>query len=85
MARSSECTEQHAQKVIDTADIVREAIFRHFRLAWPTAKGRKPMIYEQRETRRGVTVRDFPNCVAHEPGLRLISKTGLRPGAETSV
>jgi hypothetical protein len=28
MARSSECTEQHAQKVIDTADIVREAMLR---------------------------------------------------------
>jgi len=27
MARSSACTEQHAQKVIDTADIVRDAIF----------------------------------------------------------
>jgi murein L,D-transpeptidase YafK len=28
MARSSECTEQHAQKVIDTAGIVRDAMFR---------------------------------------------------------
>jgi|ERR1700690_702396 len=28
MARSSECTEQCAQKVFDSADIVREAIFR---------------------------------------------------------
>jgi len=28
MARSSECTEQYAQKVIDSADIVREAILR---------------------------------------------------------
>jgi hypothetical protein len=27
MARSSECREQYAQKVLDTADIVREAIF----------------------------------------------------------
>jgi hypothetical protein len=26
MARSSECTESYAQKVIDTADIVRDAI-----------------------------------------------------------
>ena len=26
MARSSECTEQYAQKVLDTADIVRDAI-----------------------------------------------------------
>ena len=34
MARSSECTEQYAQKVIDTADIVREAIFHQ--LAWST-------------------------------------------------
>ena len=25
MARSSECTEQYAQKVLDTADIVRDA------------------------------------------------------------
>jgi hypothetical protein len=29
MARSSECTEQYAQKVLDTADIVRDAIYRH--------------------------------------------------------
>ena len=29
MARSSECTEQYAQKTLDTADIVREAIYRH--------------------------------------------------------
>jgi hypothetical protein len=28
MARSSECTEQYAQKVLDTADIVRDAMFR---------------------------------------------------------
>jgi hypothetical protein len=28
MARSSECKEQYAQKVLDTADIVREAICR---------------------------------------------------------
>jgi len=27
MARSSECTEQYAQKVLDTAGIVREAMF----------------------------------------------------------
>jgi hypothetical protein len=27
MARSSECREQYAQKTLDTADIVREAIF----------------------------------------------------------
>jgi hypothetical protein len=29
MARSSERTAKYAQKVIDSADIVREAIFRH--------------------------------------------------------
>jgi hypothetical protein len=34
MARSSECTEQHAQKVIDTAGIVRDAILRQ-QLAQP--------------------------------------------------
>ena len=28
MARSSECTEQYAQKVLDTAGIVRDAILR---------------------------------------------------------
>ena len=28
MARSSECTEQYAQKVFDSADIVREGIYR---------------------------------------------------------
>ena len=28
MARSSECTEQYAQKVLDTAGIVREAMLR---------------------------------------------------------
>jgi len=28
MARSSECTEGYAQNVLDTADIVREAIYR---------------------------------------------------------
>jgi hypothetical protein len=27
MARSSECTDQYARKVLDTADIVRDAIF----------------------------------------------------------
>ena len=32
MARSSECTESYAQKVIDTADIVRDAIFRQLSL-----------------------------------------------------
>ena len=28
MARSSECTEQYAQKVFDNADIVRDGMFR---------------------------------------------------------
>jgi hypothetical protein len=32
MARSSECTEQYAQKVFDTADIVRDAIYRQLGL-----------------------------------------------------
>jgi hypothetical protein len=32
MARSSECTEQYAQKVFDSAGIVRDAIFRQ--LSW---------------------------------------------------
>jgi hypothetical protein len=32
MARSSECTEQYAQKVFDTADIVRDAIYRQLEL-----------------------------------------------------
>jgi hypothetical protein len=31
MARSSECTDRYAQKVLDTADIVREAIYRQMR------------------------------------------------------
>jgi hypothetical protein len=29
MVRSSECTEQYAQKTLDTADIVRDAMLRH--------------------------------------------------------
>jgi hypothetical protein len=33
MARSSECTEQYAQKVLDNADIVRDAILRQQALA----------------------------------------------------
>jgi hypothetical protein len=32
MARSSECTESYAQKMIDTADIVRDAIFQQLQL-----------------------------------------------------
>jgi len=34
MARSSECTEQYAQKVFDSAGIVREAILRQLRLSF---------------------------------------------------
>jgi hypothetical protein len=40
MARSSECTEQYAQKVLDTADIVREAMFQQVTVwlaLWPLA------------------------------------------------
>jgi len=33
MARSSECTEQYAQKVFDSADIVRDAMLRQLRLS----------------------------------------------------
>jgi len=33
MARSSECTERHAQKVIDSAGIVRDAMLRQPSLA----------------------------------------------------
>ncbi|MGA2205044.1 MAG: hypothetical protein ABSG40_24175, partial [Terriglobales bacterium] len=46
MARSSECTEQYAQKVLDTADFVRDACLRQpfadqFVLAerWPDEHG----------------------------------------------
>jgi hypothetical protein len=35
MKRSSECTEQYAQIVFDTADIVREAIFQQLGLRGP--------------------------------------------------
>jgi len=34
MARSSECKEQYAQKVLDTADIVREAWFQLSASIW---------------------------------------------------
>jgi hypothetical protein len=40
MARSSECTDQYAQKVLDTADIVREAMFQQVTVwlaLWPLA------------------------------------------------
>jgi hypothetical protein len=30
MALFSECTDRYAQKLLDTADIVREAIFQHY-------------------------------------------------------
>jgi len=33
MARFSKCTEQYAQKVFDSADIVRDGIFRQLRSA----------------------------------------------------
>jgi hypothetical protein len=32
MARSSECKEQYAQKTLDTADIVRDAMFQQLSL-----------------------------------------------------
>jgi hypothetical protein len=35
MARSSECTEHYAQKVFDSADIVRDGILRQLRKAQP--------------------------------------------------
>jgi hypothetical protein len=35
MARSSECTEQYAQKVFDSADIVRDGIYRQLTLRAP--------------------------------------------------
>ena len=54
MALFSECTDSYAQKLLDTADIVREAIFQHlgveptskkvayhekdFRICWTVAK-----------------------------------------------
>jgi hypothetical protein len=37
MARSSECTERYAQKVFDSADIVREAILQQL---WPSVPTR---------------------------------------------
>ena len=41
MARSSECTEQYAQKVLDTADIVRDAIYQQLppRVSFTSAAG----------------------------------------------
>jgi hypothetical protein len=41
MARSSECTEQYAQKVFDSAGIVRDAIFPNNRIAFGLPKIRK--------------------------------------------
>jgi hypothetical protein len=49
MARSSECTDQYAQKVFDNADIVRDAIFQQqptlsvFHGEEPNQKEKRPL------------------------------------------
>jgi len=43
MARSSECTEQYAQKVFDSADIVRDGIYRQLK-NWSKALRNSPHI-----------------------------------------
>ena len=47
MALFSECTDRYAQKLLDTADIVREAIFRQsFRNSSPRSRETNVRIYE---------------------------------------
>jgi hypothetical protein len=41
MARSWECTEQYAQKVLDTAGIVRDAMFRQKQMSILTGRGQR--------------------------------------------
>ena len=56
MARSSECTEQYAQKVLDTADIVRDAIYQQSTHDPVKAAGGKSYFTQPFE-RRNITTR----------------------------
>jgi hypothetical protein len=47
MALFSECTDSYAQKLLDTADIVREAIFRQVRLFVISGYAQKVQDYHQ--------------------------------------
>jgi hypothetical protein len=53
MARSSERTEQYAQKVIDSADIVREAIFRQLTKGPVPCGQSTPKSFSQNTKRSG--------------------------------
>ncbi len=58
MARSSECTEQYAQKVFDSADILRDAMFHQSPLVVrPFGLASTPVVHD---IRRVVVVRVAP-------------------------
>jgi len=62
MARSSECTDQYAQKVLDTADIVREGIDRQLRIAHSRvgpAESRSQRCREHRASREGPSYQGY--------------------------
>jgi hypothetical protein len=43
MALFSECTDRYAQKLLDTADIVREAICQQLRAGWAACRISRPV------------------------------------------
>src|ERR1700736_3251458 len=59
MARSSECTEQYAQKTLDTADIVREACSRQLWIPrcifWRMAEAYRVFVVLDRDYGRGLS------------------------------
>jgi len=72
MARSSECTEQYAQKTLDTADIVREAIFRELRGSASTAMRLRP---SKRHSVALTTGSHYLAVVAYEANDALLKST----------
>ncbi len=73
MARSSECTEQYAQKVFDSADIVRDEILRRqpdsFRFATTWDSG-NPVARHGRETPSAAVKTGPDSCRARIVDLR---------------
>jgi hypothetical protein len=70
MARSSECTDQYARKVLDTADIVREAILQQPGSEFPSGPMCVELVFllvgvtSALTTVKGMAFEDYPCFVA---------------------
>ncbi len=77
MARSSECTEQYAQKVFDSADIVRDAMLRQQRRSWCLSKSNRFQVGTCMPCPLSISGFSWTAALPHPPTSRRYSPGGI--------